>query len=1011
MSDYLSPNETQPCQPGSVVVNVGAGQWKTLANAPTNYGALIGVNVLLTLPGNPIQVVTEGRVPWSIFNLGAGNAQTVVIGTVPSRNSSPGTAQVIGTCGPDGEVFVQQSYLGEPAHGIVDSLFGIQANSTAPTTGQVPEFDGTRITWSTASAAVGGAVTGSGFWHSTSGVLDAAASHGAANQIAFGGASDISWAAPTGDVTALSGTAFTVGKINGSSVPAGGALTTGNVLQVNGVSSLTYAPVNLAGGAGYVTGTLPAGNIPSLLGDVTGLVSATTVGKLLNISIPAYPLSAGSYVLVYAEGTTSYSWVLTSSIGGGFSVGGDLTGSSSVQYVTTISGSSGAGGAVKLSANAFITAAASSQSYIDLTGANASYGYGKFLNFVYAPSFDAATVTNVGFGNTNAVGITIGNATNGLSTIVVGHPLELFTQATQFANFNLNNADYLYIGAANSQAQYLATGITFQKAVATPKIQQSAPTSDVATTTLSILSQSAYASASTNKAAGSLILDSGVPVSGAIAIVSLGGANATTISVGNTTTTKIITFNITGAVGGGVAAYAGSNNILLLNSGASDQISFGSGPAISNGYVRIPVGSSAQNIVSSGFATNTVLFGTNAAGGTFLNSFTAGVGVFLQDGGVNVVQANISSSNPQLLLNSGSTSGASNGGVIGWPAVNASGAGMPLGVFSQGAKTGSNANSGTVVICSGALDGSGLDGGIQFGFNTNTGSSATDKVTFLGANTSAARGTLQYSKAITPAFTQTAIGGTGTTNGANWTWTAQQGQPVSSGSNNSGGSFIFIPGPTGTGGTGGTGHYGFVAIQTASGPTNMITMGDYALVTGNAAGTYGAFWFATNSPTGSNFSFLGSTSQTTINSPSGGNTYLSVNNAPSLGVSASEIICYMPLGGDGSTNNARFNAPNSISIGVGGTTSPSAGTFATGPLLILTSTSTTTSQVILDFGSATAQSGSFWVVDTAGITFGASLGISVKNGSSTVSVTTIGAPTGNSFWVFLDGTANRILFR
>jgi len=49
-------------------------------------------------------------------------------------------------------------------------------------------------------------------------------------------------------------------KIHGASVPAAGGLTTGNVLQVSGVSTLTYAPVNLAGGANYVTGTLPFGN-------------------------------------------------------------------------------------------------------------------------------------------------------------------------------------------------------------------------------------------------------------------------------------------------------------------------------------------------------------------------------------------------------------------------------------------------------------------------------------------------------------------------------------------------------------------------------------------------------------------------------------------------------------------------------------------------------------------------------------------------------------------------------
>jgi hypothetical protein len=71
----------------------------------------------------------------------------------------------------------------------------------------------------------------------------------------------------------------TVAKINGASVPAAGALTTGNVLQVSGVSALTYGPVNLGGGANYVTGVLPSGNqaAQTLTGDVTGTTSANTL--------------------------------------------------------------------------------------------------------------------------------------------------------------------------------------------------------------------------------------------------------------------------------------------------------------------------------------------------------------------------------------------------------------------------------------------------------------------------------------------------------------------------------------------------------------------------------------------------------------------------------------------------------------------------------------------------------------------------------------------------------------
>lgn len=81
-----------------------------------------------------------------------------------------------------------------------------------------------------------------------------------------------------GDVTGAA-TSNTVGKINGSSVPAGGSLTTGNTLYVSGASSLSYGSLNLAGGANYVTGALPTANqvAQTMSGDVSGTTAASTV--------------------------------------------------------------------------------------------------------------------------------------------------------------------------------------------------------------------------------------------------------------------------------------------------------------------------------------------------------------------------------------------------------------------------------------------------------------------------------------------------------------------------------------------------------------------------------------------------------------------------------------------------------------------------------------------------------------------------------------------------------------
>jgi len=155
----------------------------------------------------------------------------------------------------------------------------------------------------------------------------------------FVATSTSNWAATTlsGDVNESATTPgqLTVIQINGSTVPAGGSLTTGNVLQVNGSSSLTYAAVNLAGGSNYVTGVLPTGNQANqsltLTGDITG--SGTTAGTATTLANTA--VSAGSYgsstqvgtFTVDAKGrlTAASNTTISGTTPGGVA-GGDLSG-------------------------------------------------------------------------------------------------------------------------------------------------------------------------------------------------------------------------------------------------------------------------------------------------------------------------------------------------------------------------------------------------------------------------------------------------------------------------------------------------------------------------------------------------------------------------------------------------------------------------------------------------------------------------------------------------------------
>jgi len=92
-------------------------------------------------------------------------------------------------------------------------------------------------------------------------------------------------ASHTGDVTGAHG-ATVVARVNGATVPAAGSLTTGNVARVSGASALTYSALNLAGGAGFVSGLLPIGNI----GAPTGTGYAKVTSGAWNAASQAVPI-------------------------------------------------------------------------------------------------------------------------------------------------------------------------------------------------------------------------------------------------------------------------------------------------------------------------------------------------------------------------------------------------------------------------------------------------------------------------------------------------------------------------------------------------------------------------------------------------------------------------------------------------------------------------------------------------------------------------------------------------
>jgi hypothetical protein len=131
----------------------------------------------------------------------------------------------------------------------------------------------------------------------------------------------------------------TVGQINGATIPTAGALTTGNVLKVSGAATLTYGPINLAGGTNHVSGTLPASNqqAQTLAGDLTGNTGAAVVSKINGITVTGTPTTGQTLT---ATSTLSATWS-TGGGGGSFTAGGDLSGTSTSQSVIALTGVSG----------------------------------------------------------------------------------------------------------------------------------------------------------------------------------------------------------------------------------------------------------------------------------------------------------------------------------------------------------------------------------------------------------------------------------------------------------------------------------------------------------------------------------------------------------------------------------------------------------------------------------------------------------------------------------------------
>ena len=297
-----------------IVIYTGNGAWipYTAAAALTYIGYQVGVSLTTTVPGNPITIQTFGPCPYDLINLGAGSESAVVV-TGTGAMSRGTTGLVIGIVDPAGAVCIFPTRISS-GYGIIHT----RASFGTPTTGQSPVLDASgKFIFQTVLQT--NSVTGTGLWHSTTGTLDTAAYIGALDTILVTNHADTAtaWIAPGGDVTYASSN-FTVVGLQTHAVAA---------------TSPTEGQFLIQGAANWAPTTLTQ--------DVTA--SVTTPGQmdvvgLLTHALPG--LSAG-----YLQWTGA-AWAF----GGGGSViswANDLAGSTnSNQYVASISGNAGGGGAI-----------------------------------------------------------------------------------------------------------------------------------------------------------------------------------------------------------------------------------------------------------------------------------------------------------------------------------------------------------------------------------------------------------------------------------------------------------------------------------------------------------------------------------------------------------------------------------------------------------------------------------------------------------------------------------------
>jgi hypothetical protein len=485
-------------------------------------GDLIDGASTLVISGNYLQIsFCYGIHGWSSTNVNASDISVVLGGDVTGAAGSNTVASIQGVV-----------ISGTPSAG--ETLI-----ATSPTAAAWSNTGGT--------VTLSGDVTGAADANTVAKIQGVAFTAGAPTKGQFVVATSttgLGYVTISGDVSESSATAglLTVAKANGASVPAAGALTVGNVLQVAGISTLSYGAVNLAGGSNYVTGNLP----------ITNLAPAGTDGYFLQTNgsgVNTWTNMTGD-VSISSSGVTTVLDIHGASV--------PAAGSLTTGNVLQVSGSSAltygalnlAGGAAYVTGNLPIAnvAPGTSAQVLMSNGTPAStwttFSGGATVSPTGVVSLVASTITLGGdttgtaAANTNVAiqgnTVTSGALVEGdlfIATSTSNWAATAVTGDVAFSTSTPGATKVVSLTGASGSIPIASTGnkLTWAAATTTPGLAQTAPTTDVATNNLVLTSQAPYASAVTNLTPGNIQLSCPSPVSGTaygyVEVITNGSAN------------------------------------------------------------------------------------------------------------------------------------------------------------------------------------------------------------------------------------------------------------------------------------------------------------------------------------------------------------------------------------------------------------------------------------------------------------------------------------------------------